>query len=392
MEDVQLFFRHLFGYRPARYMSRELAAVPGAKLHNICDLAIWAAYLAIPIVLFFLLPRKKEPASFRHMFWLFGIFILSCGMTHFMEFYTFQIPMYRLSGFIKLVTALSSWGTVFALIPITPIALAMRTPKELESEIRDRTSELESERAALAGANEELHRQIDERIRVEALLREEQMRVVELNMQLEQRVRERTTELEASNRELESFAHAVAHDLRAPLRSIDGFSHALMEELAPTAGPGSIDSLRRVRRATKRMDALITSLLTLSRLTRKELNRQNVDLSSMAEEVFDEIRLSEPSRDVEFLVTPGLTATGDSNLIRVLLTNLLSNAWKFTANQAETRIEFGKAPTGELFLRDNAALDSTWSTPRGSSSRLRGCMTTIASSARASVWPPASEW
>src|SRR4051794_23157276 len=106
-------------------------------LHNASDALIWLAYLAIPVVLFYFIRRRRD-MPFLSLFWLFGLFILSCGFTHFMEVVLFYDPLYRLAGALKLVTAAASWATVVALVPVVPRALAMRSPEELEREIRER--------------------------------------------------------------------------------------------------------------------------------------------------------------------------------------------------------------------------------------------------------------
>src|SRR6516225_2517103 len=127
-------------------------------LHILSDLGVWSAYVAIPCVLgYFVLRRRDIP--FRTIFWLFGAFILACGTTHLMEVLMFWWPAYRLAGVIKLLTAIVSWGTVMALVPVTPKALAMRSRDELEREI---TGRKEAE-AALQRANAELERRVEER-------------------------------------------------------------------------------------------------------------------------------------------------------------------------------------------------------------------------------------
>src|SRR5579883_1689160 len=106
-------------------------------LHILSDLGVWSAYVAIPCVLgYFALRRKDIP--FRSMFWLFGAFILACGTTHLMEAILFWWPAYRFAGVIKLFTAIISWATVLALIPVVPKVLAMRSPEELEGEVAAR--------------------------------------------------------------------------------------------------------------------------------------------------------------------------------------------------------------------------------------------------------------
>lgn len=182
-------------------------------------------------------------------------------------------------------------------------------------------------------------------------------RLREMNQGLEEMVAERTIELEAANRELEAFCYSVSHDLRAPLRSIDGFSFALLEDYGERIGSEGHDYLMRVRTASKRMDELISSLLTLSRITRAELKRERVDLSELAESVFRELRATEPDREVDTVVQPGLIAHADPRLARIALDNLLRNAWKFTGPVEKPRIEFGADGTSEhgpaFFVQDN---------------------------------------
>jgi PAS domain S-box-containing protein len=185
---------------------------------------------------------------------------------------------------------------------------------------------------------------------------EEAMRM--LNEQLEIRVEERTAELAAANRELESFAYSVSHDLRAPLRSIDGFTQALVEDYAEKLDQRALDFCSRVRKAAERMGHLIDDLLVLSRITRTEMRFGDVDLSAMAVDILALLHEREPDRQVHTHVQTGLRAWGDIGLLRIVLENLLDNAWKYTRKTSAPDIEVGARWENKhqlFFVRDNGA-------------------------------------
>lgn len=161
-----------------------------------------------------------------------------------------------------------------------------------------------------------------------------------LNEELEWRVTERTRALEDVNRELESFSSAVSHDLRAPLRSIDGFSQVLQRRYQDHLDEAGRDYLERVRRAAQRMGRLIDDMLKLSRVTRGPIHRQQVDLSALARQILDELQRNDPERTVIIEVEDGLMVFGDAGLLRILLDNLLGNAWKFTRHTPQPQIRF----------------------------------------------------
>jgi PAS domain S-box-containing protein len=163
---------------------------------------------------------------------------------------------------------------------------------------------------------------------------------------------------EAANRELEAFNYSVAHDLRAPLRGIDGFSQLLLEDYGGVLDAEGQHYLRRVRDAAQHMGRLIDSLLGLARLTRVNVRRERVDLSGLARATADGLKESEPDRVVEFVIGDGFTEKGDGALLGAAIENLLNNAWKFTRNQPNARIEFGSTQDGgqtTYFVRDNGA-------------------------------------
>ncbi len=168
----------------------------------------------------------------------------------------------------------------------------------------------------------------------------------------------RNRALEAANKELESFSYAVSHDLRSPLRSIHGFSEALAQSAAPKLSPEENGWLLRISDAAARMDRLTEDLLRLSRITRSQLKREPVDLALLAREVVHELRQTDLHRDVVFAISDSLVSHADPGLMRVALTNLLGNAWKYTGRRQQALISFGQEDRdGQkvFYVRDNGA-------------------------------------
>jgi PAS domain S-box-containing protein len=159
----------------------------------------------------------------------------------------------------------------------------------------------------------------------------------------EERLRRAKDAAEIAMAELESFSYSVAHDLRSPLRSINGFSSAILEDWADRLDEQARDYLRRIVGGAERMGHLIDALLTLARVSRTELRRESVDLTQLATAICGNLRAQQPERSVEFVLHPNLEVRGDPQLLRVLLENLLDNAWKFSSRRARARIEFGCA-------------------------------------------------
>ena len=166
-------------------------------------------------------------------------------------------------------------------------------------------------------------------------------------------------ELERKNNELEAFTYSVSHDLRAPLRGIDGFSQALLEDYGEQLDARGQGYLGRIRAAAQRMGGLIDDLTKLSRIDRVNVKRERIDVSALARLVLGDLANSEPSRAApEATIEEGLTGEADGRLLRIVLENLLGNAWKFTSKTANPRIEFGLEESAKgraFFTRDNGA-------------------------------------
>ncbi|PKO71150.1 MAG: hypothetical protein CVU20_08440 [Betaproteobacteria bacterium HGW-Betaproteobacteria-14] len=178
----------------------------------------------------------------------------------------------------------------------------------------------------------------------------------QLNTELEKRVQERTAELQSANKELESFAYSISHDLRAPLRGIDGFSYLLADEFGERLDAQGRGYLERVRRAAQQMGTLIDDILDLSRISLQEMRRMEVNLSQIAAEMIEEHTRTELGHRIEVIIAPECTAFGDPQLLRVMMQNLLENAWKYSSKEASPKIEFGRETLdGEtvFFVRDN---------------------------------------
>lgn len=242
---------------------------------------------------------------------------------------------------------------------------ALRAQKLSEDEIgllaesfNSMLGEIERATRELEASNREFSREVSERRRAEG-------EIMRLNAELENRVKERTSQLvertaqlEFTNAELEAFCYSVSHDLRAPLRAIDGFSQALLEDFPKDLPEEGQRYLSRIRSSTQRMGQLIEDLLNLSRVSRGEIEKRDVDIGAMAKQVASELQIRDPGRKVEVSVWDAMHANADSRLLRAALENLIGNAWKFTSKTEAARIEVGRLRDGNratFFVRDNGA-------------------------------------
>jgi signal transduction histidine kinase len=173
---------------------------------------------------------------------------------------------------------------------------------------------------------------------------------------LETLVEERTTALTAINRELEAFSYSVSHDLRAPLLAFDEMCKTLLDNYGDRLDKKAKAYLKRMRAASQRMTSVFDGLQTLFRLTSGEIRREQLDVTALANEIVEELRVSSPDRQVQVEVAKGIKASGDKRLLRILLANLLNNAWKFSRTKATPKVVVGtEMVDGEsrIFVMDN---------------------------------------
>lgn len=319
------FLRHLFDTSdfPARWECGNWTDGNG-WLHILSDLGVWSAYIAIPCVLGYFVARKRD-VPFRTIFWLFGAFILACGTTHLMEAAIFWWPAYRLAGVIKLATAIVSWATVIALIPVTPVALAMRSPDELEREI----SERKRVEAALQIAHDDLERRVEERTaelgRANTSLKAE----VDERRRVEAQLRQTAQRLARSNQDLEQFAYVASHDLQEPLRAVSGCAQVLQRRYQGQLDARADELITHTIGGATRMGTLINDLLEYSRVGTRGHAFRSTDCNAALQKALAnlEVAIRESNAIVTYDALPVVQA--DETQITQLFQNLIGNAVKF---------------------------------------------------------------
>jgi len=258
------------------------------------------------------------------------------------------------------VLARTLGADLFLVKPMPPDALLEAIGKTLAS---PRTESPAADAGkALQGYSEALFRKLQRKVgqlEAEVATRkraEEEVRA--LNAGLEERVRSRTAELETSIREMEAFSYTVSHDLRAPLRAIDGYAALLDSEAAERLAPESRELLRRIRASARTMSTLIDELLEFSRTGRTELRRTRLDMGEIFRSAFEQLTTPAERERVELRVDALPPADGDPALVRHVVTNLLSNALKFSSGRARPVVEIGSREEGSrvvYFVKDNGA-------------------------------------
>jgi signal transduction histidine kinase/ActR/RegA family two-component response regulator len=283
-------------------------------LHILSDIAVFGAYMAIPCVLVFFVIRKRD-VPFPRIFWLFALFICACGFGHLIEAIIFWHPVYRFAGLVKLTTAVASWATVVALVPIIPKALHL---------------------PGLAKLNAELRSEVDERRKVESALRESEGKMVDLLAS----EREARGQAERANRFKDEFLSTVSHELRTPLTAILGYAQLMLRS---EHGGEEHEGLTIIERNAKAQAQLIEDLLDMSRIIsgKVRLDVAAVDLAEVVRAAIDTVRPSADAKNIriESVLDPNAgPVLGDSGRLQQVVWNLLSNAIKFTPKRGKVQI------------------------------------------------------
>jgi len=279
------FFKGLF--RVDQFMPHATCYLRNSKviaLHVSADLLIGIAYVSISTTLAYLVYKARKDIPFHWMFLAFGLFIITCGFTHFMEVWTVWQPLYWLSGYVKVICAAASVFAALALFPLVPKVFTLINAVKVSED--------------------------------------------------------RRVKLESANGELETFAYSVSHDLRAPLRGMQGMAEALREDFGKELPPGALRYMDQISGAAQRMDALIRDMLSYSRITRAEPALVSVDLNKALDEARAAIAVDATQSHADIQIEEGLPKVlANPLLLTQVLANLLSNAVKFVGPGVQPRVK-----------------------------------------------------
>lgn len=281
---------------PARWVCGKWSEFHG-WLYIISNFAIGAAYFAIPLVIFILLKTRKEEMPFKGIFWLFIIFIIACGLSHFMDILMFWYPAYRTSAVVLFFTAIVSWITVIALIKILPGALTFKSPSQLELIIQERTEELNYSNGHL----KKLHNDLDE------------------------------------------FVYSASHDLKSPVNNIEGLLRMFEEEIDAGKFPDK-NIMERMHLSVSRIEKTISKLTDIAKIQRNPYDDiKVVSFADIINEVVDEHwkQLFQPDKTGVAVKTDLKVSNIEYSeiVLKSIIYNLVSNAIKYSSTERPALIK-----------------------------------------------------
>ena len=313
-------------------------------LHTASDTLIAASYFTIPVALYVLVHKRKD-LEYDWMFVLFALFIFCCGLTHLMSVYNVWNGAYYVSGTLKALTAFVSLLTAALIWPLIPKAIALPRPAELQAANHELEAEITRRslsEQSLERAQVELEGRIAELTRTKQRLEQE----IEQRSRLEARQLEQTRALQRSNEDLEQFAFIASHDLREPLRKLMAFTQMLMSGKYGEFNEKGEQFVRYIREAAERMDALLNSLLSYSRISSSREDHVDVNLEQIVDEACRDLQLRIEESGASITFNDLGWVHGDPAQLRQLVQNLLSNSLKYRAP--------GTAPLIEIRTQTNA--------------------------------------